>query len=217
MYLWLWKKWKSCFAIANFIFVASFSPDPLICGCLEGDVWTTHLFIHLTIFFYWVGRSSWPIALFINLCFWAIRFGFESPLKFPVILNLVEPNVVQPPRPCDPNPCGTNAQCKSQNGAINCVCPSGYVGDPYSSCRPECLLNTDCPRDQSCSRNKCVDPCPGTCGINADCRVTNHVAVCSCKESYTGDPYGSCRPIPAQRKNNPHTYITTHYARLSSY
>lgn len=112
----------------------------------------------------------------------------------------VEPNIAQPSTPCDPNPCGTNAQCKTQNGAINCVCPAGYVGDPYSSCRPECVLNTDCPRDQSCSRNRCIDPCPGTCGINADCRVANHIPVCGCKEAFTGDPYESCRPIPAKRK-----------------
>ena len=108
--------------------------------------------------------------------------------------------MVQPPRPCDPNPCGTNAQCKSQNGAINCVCPSDYVGDPYSSCRPECLLNTDCPRDKSCLRNKCIDPCAGACGVDADCRVTNHIPICNCKETYTGDPYGSCRPIPVISK-----------------
>ena len=108
--------------------------------------------------------------------------------------------MVQPPRPCDPNPCGTNAQCQSQNGAINCLCPSNYIGDPYSSCRPECLLNTDCPRDKSCLRNKCIDPCAGACGVDADCRVTNHIPFCSCKESYTGDPYASCRPIPAISK-----------------
>ncbi|EFX65777.1 hypothetical protein DAPPUDRAFT_229540, partial [Daphnia pulex] len=121
--------------------------------------------------------------------------GFKDCRPMPVV---VEPNVVQPPTPCDPNPCGTNAQCKSQNGAINCVCPVNYVGDPFSSCRPECVLNTDCPRDQSCSRNRCIDPCPGTCGINADCRVANHIPVCSCKEAHTGDPYGSCRPLPVK-------------------
>jgi hypothetical protein len=115
---------------------------------------------------------------------------------------VVEPNVVQPPTPCDPNPCGTNAQCKTRNGAIDCSCPGNYVGDPYSSCRPECVLNTDCPRDQSCSRNRCIDPCPGTCGLNTECRVSNHIPVCSCKHSHTGDPYGSCRPIPVISKKH---------------
>lgn len=117
-----------------------------------------------------------------------------------LIFKIVEPNIVQPPTPCDPNPCGTNAQCKTQNEAINCVCPSSYVGDPYISCRPECVLNTDCPRDKNCLQNRCVDPCVGTCGLNADCRVSNHIPICSCKESYTGDPYGSCRPIPVISK-----------------
>ena len=117
------------------------------------------------------------------------------------IYKIVEPNVVQPPSLCDPNPCGTNANCREQNGAINCICPANYVGDPFSSCRPECVLNTDCPRDKGCVNNRCVDPCPGTCGINAVCRVSNHIPVCSCKESHTGDPYGSCRPIPATCKN----------------
>ncbi len=114
----------------------------------------------------------------------------------------VKPTAVEKPRPCEPNPCGTNAQCKEQNGAINCVCPTDYTGDPYTSCRPECLINTDCPRDKSCSRNRCIDPCPGTCGANADCRVVNHIPVCACKESFTGDPYGSCRPIPVIRMSN---------------
>jgi len=145
--------------------------------------------------------------LFLSCWLFLVAFFFEFSLyslKWSngfIWISIVEPNVVQPPRPCDPNPCGTNALCQSQNGAINCVCPSDYIGDPYSSCRPECLLNTDCPRDQSCSRNKCVDPCAGACGANADCRVTNHVPVCSCKESYTGDPYGSCRPIPVLSKH----------------
>lgn len=119
-----------------------------------------------------------------------------------MVFVVVEPNVVQPPTPCDPNPCGTNAQCKTRNGAIDCSCPGNYVGDPYSSCRPECVLNTDCPRDQSCSRNRCIDPCPGTCGLNTDCRVSNHIPVCSCIHSHTGDPYGSCRPIPVISKKH---------------
>ena len=113
---------------------------------------------------------------------------------------LVEPNVERPSRPCDSSPCGTNALCNDQNNAFSCVCPTNYVGDPYSSCRPECVLNTDCPREKSCVRNQCIDPCPGTCGINSECRVSNHIPICSCKESYTGDPYGSCRPIPTISK-----------------
>jgi hypothetical protein len=114
---------------------------------------------------------------------------------------LVEPSVVQPEqRPCDAHPCGTNAECRQQGQAVTCICPADYIGDPYSACRPECVLNDDCPREQSCVRGKCVNPCPGTCGINAECRVTNHVPVCTCLTGHTGDPYGTCRPIPVIRK-----------------
>ena len=116
------------------------------------------------------------------------------------MLILVEPNVKEPSSPCNPSPCGANALCNEQNNAFSCVCPTNYVGDPFSSCRPECVLNTDCSREKSCVRNQCVDPCPGTCGLNAECRVSNHIPVCSCKESYNGDPYGSCRPIPVLSK-----------------
>lgn len=61
-----------------------------------------------------------------------------------------------------------------------------------------CVLNTNCPHNLRCSYNHCVDPCVEYCGINANCRVTNHMPVCSCKESYTGDPYDFCRPIPVK-------------------
>lgn len=91
--------------------------------------------------------------------------------------------------PCNPSPCGPNAQCR--NGI--CTCLAEYHGDPYTGCRPECVLNTDCPRNQACLRNKCKDPCPGTCGLNARCDVINHVPSCSCLEGYSGDPFVTCR------------------------
>ena len=120
----------------------------------------------------------------------------ESILNFHLSYYAVPPSVVEKPKLCDSNPCGTSAQCAEKNGAISCVCPNDYIGDPYVSCRPECLINTDCQKHQSCSKSRCVNPCTGSCGINADCRVVNHIPICSCKESFTGDPYGSCRPIP---------------------
>ena len=133
-----------------------------------------------------------------------LKISIVEPHSNTRVLNasfLVEPNVAEP-RPCDAHPCGTNAECRQQGQAVTCVCPPDYVGDPYSACRPECVLNTDCSRDKSCFRNKCVDPCPGTCGINAQCRVSNHVPVCTCLTGHTGDPYGSCRPISVIRKLN---------------
>lgn len=96
--------------------------------------------------------------------------------------------------PCNPSPCGSNTQCS--DGI--CTCLPEYQGDPYSGCRPECVLSTDCPRDRACIRNKCSDPCPGTCGQDALCSVVNHIPICSCPEGRTGNAFVQCRPIPGR-------------------
>ena len=105
-----------------------------------------------------------------------------------------------PPEPCNPSPCGANAVCKERNGAGSCTCLPEYSGDPYTGCRPECVLNTDCSKARACVRNKCVDPCPGTCGLNAECRVVNHAPSCSCLPGYTGNPLNFCN-LPPPSKN----------------
>lgn len=108
---------------------------------------------------------------------------------------------VEAPRdPCNPSPCGTNAICKEHNGAGACLCLPEYSGDPYTGCRPECVLNTDCSKARACVRNKCVDPCPGACGLNAECRVVNHGPSCSCLPGYMGNPLSTCSLPPAARK-----------------
>lgn len=66
------------------------------------------------------------------------------------------------------------------------------------SCRPECVLSSECPSHFACVNNKCRDPCPGSCGSDAQCHVTNHVPVCSCLAGYTGDPFLFCTPIPGE-------------------
>lgn len=93
--------------------------------------------------------------------------------------------------PCNPSPCGPNAQCR--DGV--CSCLPEYQGDPYKGCRPECVVNSDCPRDKACVRNKCADPCVGVCGQNANCLVVNHVPTCNCIEGFSGDPFYICRKI----------------------
>lgn len=93
--------------------------------------------------------------------------------------------------PCNPSPCGLNALCRDGG---SCTCPPDYQGDPYRSCRPECVQNSDCPLNRACSNNRCIDPCPGTCGLNAECTVTNHISVCSCMNDYEGNPFEVCRP-----------------------
>lgn len=95
--------------------------------------------------------------------------------------------------PCNPSPCGPNAICR----AGICECIPEYSGNPYESCRPECVLNSECPRDKACLRNKCQDPCPGTCGQNAQCDVINHIPTCSCPQGTTGDPFSACRAVAA--------------------
>ena len=70
------------------------------------------------------------------------------------------------------------------------------------NCRPECILNSDCPASSACVNQKCVDPCPGTCGSNSECRVVNHSPVCSCATGYTGNAFNDCRPVPVVGKMN---------------
>lgn len=60
-------------------------------------------------------------------------------------------------------------------------------------------MSTECSQDKACINQKCIDPCIGVCGLNADCRVQNHSPICACKNQYTGDPFTRCYSIP--RKN----------------
>lgn len=61
------------------------------------------------------------------------------------------------------------------------------------NCRPECVINQDCPSNRACIRQRCEDPCIGICGFNAQCSTQNHQPTCSCIESFEGDPYTACR------------------------
>lgn len=112
------------------------------------------------------------------------------------IERIIQENIT----PCEPNPCGSNAICRNQNGIGSCQCLPEYFGDPYTACRPECVRNSDCASSKACTQNKCVDPCPGTCGSNADCTVTNHLPTCQCRLGFVGDPYRYCQLEPAKRK-----------------
>ena len=113
-------------------------------------------------------------------------------------LNLIVPVPprVEPIDPCNPSPCGSNAVCNRQRNAGSCQCIPEYFGDPYVACRPECVVHSDCPSNKACQRNKCIDPCPGTCGINAECQVRSHSPTCTCIPNYIGDPFTACRLKP---------------------
>lgn len=103
--------------------------------------------------------------------------------------------------PCNPSPCGANAQCRVHNKAGSCTCLPEYIGNPYEGCRPECTLNSDCAPNKACINNKCADPCPGTCGQNANCQVINHLPSCTCLPGYTGDPFRFCNlPLPERKR-----------------
>lgn len=108
--------------------------------------------------------------------------------------------VAVPATPCVPNPCGSNANCREQNGVGSCQCLPEYYGNPYEGCRPECVLNSDCPTNKACIRNKCQNPCGGSCGQNAECQVVNHVPTCTCRVGFTGDPYSFCNFPKDNRK-----------------
>lgn len=96
--------------------------------------------------------------------------------------------------PCVPSPCGPNAQCQTHGDYPSCTCLPNFYGTP-PHCRPECTINGDCASNKACIRNRCADPCPGACGLNAICNVVNHGPVCTCPDRYNGDPFTSCRPI----------------------
>lgn len=93
--------------------------------------------------------------------------------------------------PCNPSPCGPNSHCRNVNNNPDCSCLSSYIGTP-PNCRPECVINPDCPSTRSCINSKCLDPCPGSCGENAECRVINNAVSCSCSPGFTGNPFVQC-------------------------
>lgn len=106
----------------------------------------------------------------------------------------------EPINPCVPSPCGPNAVCNPLGDRYTCQCVKDYIGQP-PNCRPECVINPDCPSTKGCINNKCRDPCPGSCGENAECRVISHTVSCSCSPGYTGNPFVQCLPRVEEKPN----------------
>lgn len=115
---------------------------------------------------------------------------------------------------CQPSPCGANAQCRESNGQPVCSCLPEFVGTP-PTCRPECVVSSECPSDKACINQKCKDPCPGACGLNAECHVHNHSPLCACKSGYTGEAFASCQPIPRKQRQTNFLTIALIYAHYS--
>jgi hypothetical protein len=117
--------------------------------------------------------------------------------------------------PCNPSPCGPFSQCRDINGSPSCSCSPTYIGAP-PNCRPECSINSECPSNRACINEKCRDPCPGSCGLNAICNVINHIVHCTCSEYDTGDPFTNCFPKPPPRKNFDQSFLATFKSNVLS-
>lgn len=117
---------------------------------------------------------------------------FRGCEPLPVVVEH-EPERQRPRDPCNPSPCGFNAQCHANGETPSCQCIDGYVGLP-PNCRPECVTNNDCPAQHACINSKCQDPCPNSCGSLAECHVISHTVSCVCPPSYIGNPFVECIP-----------------------
>ena len=146
--------------------------------------------IHLFNVFHDVRSISYHLV-FLKNTFWHFFNKFNKDVTY--IFLAPEPVVSR--NPCEPSPCGPNSQCRGVNDAPSCSCSPEFRGTP-PNCRPECVSNSECPSQLACVNQKCRDPCPGSCGTNAECRVVSHTPMCVCPSDYTGDPFTQCTPRP---------------------
>ena len=113
--------------------------------------------------------------------------------------------------------CGSNTvHHKSKNASLcTCECKPNYFGNPMLGCQPGCVLNSDCPVELACLNYQCQDPCPGVCGHNSICIVTNQRPTCYCKQGYSGNPFEGCSPtittttVTTPSTTSPHTTTST--------
>ena len=120
---------------------------------------------------------------------------FADQLLTHMISSAIEPIEVDP---CEPNPCGSfSLPPRVVGDRCVCNCEPHMIGTP-PNCRPECVVNSECPQESACITQRCQDPCPGLCGINAYCRVRNHVPICACNQGYEGDPFSRCNRITSE-------------------
>lgn len=123
-----------------------------------------------------------------------IQFLRMEIFKFILFVCSARPVKDEIVNPCIPSPCGNFAQCNDVRGSAVCHCLPNYHGSP-PHCRPECTVNSDCSNTKSCANERCIDPCPGSCGMDSVCNVINHVPNCACKPGYEGDAFVRCHPI----------------------
>lgn len=92
--------------------------------------------------------------------------------------------------------CGEGAICLNiVDHSATCECPEGFIGSPFSECRPECYKHSDCPKTrQACDSGICVDPCEDACGSNTECHLNKQLApICSCLPTFIGNANLGCR------------------------
>lgn len=133
---------------------------------------------------------------------------------FDVKMFILEEEIVERTNPCTPSPCGDKAVCRAIGNHPTCTCFPFHLGNP-PNCRPECVINAECPSSRACVQGRCVDPCPGSCGYSAQCRTLAHSPVCYCLSGFTGDPFSGCSQIVPSKitclshPNITHFIITT--------
>lgn len=129
-----------------------------------------------------------------------VRFEASADRNVSTVVLAPAPMLPEYRDPCVPSPCGPYSQCREIGGQPSCSCLPAYTGVP-PNCRPECVISSECPSNKACIKEKCRDPCPGSCGAGAQCSVINHTPTCSCPAGYTGDPFTNCyQTPPTERK-----------------
>ena len=124
-----------------------------------------------------------------------VRFDKENRSFIKYSFLLATPRPIEVIQPCNPSPCGQNAECIERGVAASCKCILDYIGNPYIECKPECTVNSECPNDKACVNKKCKDPCPGICGVHATCSVTKHIPQCACDPGYFGNAFIACTRV----------------------
>lgn len=98
--------------------------------------------------------------------------------------------------PCQAGrPCAPTATCTTVSHKVQCSCGPGLTGNPTTSClRVGCSSSEECPLEQACYQEECVDPCLLTspCGPGSSCHTHHHTTTCTCPPHLVGDPYEKC-------------------------
>ena len=96
--------------------------------------------------------------------------------------------------------CVNGTSCKEafKHNAV-CECENGFYGSVSTGCHPQvCYSSRGCYDGKVCIDGACTDPCDGTCGSNAHCKVDGLIAVCSCNQGQLGSPFEKCESFREQ-------------------